>query len=605
MTEGSGSPRRVISAMAPTYLKFSGDNRPCGEGGHATCHLNILLFLCAVSLLISIFLEGRESLRPNPPVKFVDVTARSGITFKHDNAATPEKYFIETMGAGCAWIDYNNDGLLDAYFVQSTETRLYKPKDRLHGALYRNIGKGTFADVTEQAGVGAEGLFGMGVAAGDYDNDGFQDLYVVGWDRSILFHNNGDGTFRDVTEPAGVANRGKWASSAAFFDYDKDGDLDLMVANYVEWSPDRNLYCGEHRPGYRSYCHPDNHQGQLPTLYRNHGNGTFREVTKQAGMGGEPGKGLGLVASDFNNDGWIDVFQANDTIRNFLFLNNGDGTFRDATFTAGVGYSEDGKAEAGMGTDAADYNGDGWMDIFVTHLNYELNRLYKNNGDETFDDATYDSRLANQAFSYSGFGMRFCDYDNDGYPDIFIANGHILDNVHLFHRDVTYAEPKLMFGNVGQGRFENVSNQLGADFSRPSVSRGAALGDYDNDGDLDILVSNNGQAAQLLRNDGGNTNHWLGVYLRGTKSNRDGIGARLKVVAGDLTQVTDAKGGMSYQSAQDPRIYFGLGRRDKVEVLQINWPAGTVDRLSNIAAKQIITVKEGAGRIENSFPKFR
>lgn len=564
----------------------------------------IVLAFFGLAAALRAFLFAEATTVPKHGVRFVDVLPHTGITFRHDNAATPEKYFIETMGAGCGWIDYNNDGLLDAYFVQSAETRLYRPRKPLRSALYRNNGDGTFTDVTSEAGVGAEGLFGFGVAVGDYDNDGFKDFYVVGWDRSILYRNKGDGTFQDVTAQAGVANRGKWGSSAAFFDYDKDSHLDLMVVNYVVWSPDNNLYCGERRPGYRTYCHPDNHQGQLPTLYHNNGNGTFSEITDLAGMGREPGKGLGLVASDFDNDGWIDVFQANDTMRNFLFINNRDGTFRDATIPAGVGYSKDGQAEAGMGTDAADYDGDGRMDIFVTHLDHEFDRLYHNNGDGTFDDVTFESQIGEHVFLYSGFGMRFLDFDNDGGLDIFVANGHILDNINLFQLEVTYAEPNLMFRNLGSGRFENVSNELGPDFSAPRVSRGAALGDYDNDGDLDLLVSNNAQTPQLLRNDGGNLNNWLAVHLQGVHSNRDGVGARVKVVAGDLTQIADAKGGMSYQSAQDPRIHFGLGHREKVDLVQITWPSGKTDELSSLSANQFLEIKEGSGLIERRHPKI-
>ena len=562
----------------------------------------VRLFLC----LPWIFFPPLLAIIPSPnskkeSVNFVDVTPQSGITFKHDNAATSEKYFIETMGAGCAWIDYNNDGFLDAYLVQSTETPLYKPKEPLRSALYRGNGDGTFTDVTLEARVRAEGVFGMGVAVADYDNDGFQDLYVIGWDRSALYRNNGDGTFEDVTQKAGVANGGRWGSSAAFFDYDKDGHLDLMVVNYVVWSPENNIYCGERRPGYRSYCHPDNYEGQPPTLYRNNGDGTFTEVTQRAGVGDEPGKGLGIVTSDFNNDGWVDVFQANDTMRNFLFLNNRDGTFRDATFFAGVGYSEDGKAEAGMGTDAADFDGDGWIDIYVTHLNFELDRLYKNNGDGTFDDFTLSSRIGNETILYSGFGTRFLDYDNDGLLDLFIANGHILDNIHLIHRDVSYAEPNLMLRNVGGGRFENVSRHLGPDFPVPMVSRGAAVGDYDNDGDLDILISNNGQAPRLLRNEGGNANNWLSIRLRGITSNRGGIGARLKLSAGNLTQVREATGGASYQSAQDTRIHFGLVSHEKIDAIEIIWPSGALDRLENVAANQIITVEENSGIVAHGF----
>ena len=589
--------------MAKSMRLFSGKRKSPGARNNAGMSPGRSRIPLALSFLgtavLALFVKGQD-----PSVKFVDVLPQTGIIFQHDNAASTEKYFIETMGAGCGWIDYDNDGFLDAYFVQGAETPLYKPNAPLHSSLYRNNGDGTFSEVTRQAGVGAEGLFGAGVGVADYDNDGFRDLYVMGWGRSILYHNNGDGTFSDVTQQAGVANQDKWGSSAAFFDYDKDGHLDLMVANYVYWSPDNNRFCGEKRPGYRSYCHPDNYQGQLPTLYHNNGDGTFEEVTERAGLAGEPGKGLGLVAADFNNDGWIDVFQANDTIRNFLFLNNGDGSFRDATFMAGVGYSEDGKAEAGMGTDAADIDGDGWMDIYVTHLDFELDRLYRNNGDGTFEDATYKSRIGNQVFLYSGFGTRFFDYDNDGRVDLFVANGHILDNIHLFHQDVTYAEPNLMFRNLGNGRFENVSTRLGSAISEPRVSRGAAIGDYDNDGDLDILISNNGQAPQLLRNEDGNQNHWLVIYLEGSKSNRDGIGARLKVIAGELSQVSEAKGGMSYQAAHDPRIHFGLGPYAKADSVEITWPSGVVDKLQNIPANQIVTIKEGVGLIEHAFPIF-
>lgn len=535
---------------------------------------------------------------------FVDALSESKIQFKHDNAASQEKYFIETMGAGCGWIDYNQDGFLDIYLVQSTKTPIYRPEKPLHSALFKNNGNGTFTEVTQQANVAAEGLFGMGIAVADYDNDGDPDLYVLGWNRAILYQNQGDGTFTDITALAGVANQNRWGSSAAFFDYDKDGLLDLMVANYVFWSPEKNIYCGEYRPGYRAYCSPDNHEGQLPTLYHNNGNGSFTEVTKQAGMAEEPGKGLGLIASDFNNDGWIDVFQANDSMRNFLFLNNRDGTFRDATFLAGVGYSEDGKEEAGMGTDASDYNGDGWMDIYVTHLDFELDRLYRNNGDGTFDDATYLSGIGNQVILYSGFGTRFFDFDNDGWEDLFVANGHILDNIHLFHRDVKYAEPNLMFRNLGSGKFENVSSQLGSDFSVPRVSRGAAVGDYDNDGDLDILISNNGQSPQLLRNEDNTGNNWLQVSLHGIQSNRDGIGARLILASTTIKQVKEVKGGMSYQSAQDLRIHFGLGSHTKIDSLEIIWPSGIVDKLENLTTNQFLTVKEGEGLIEKIFPKF-
>jgi len=507
------------------------------------------------------------------------------------------------MGSGCGWIDYNQDGLLDLYLVNGAATQAYTPATPLRSALYRNNGDGSFTDVTAKAGVGAEGLFGMGVAVGDYDNDGFPDLLVLGYGRCILYHNNGDGTFTDVTAHAGVANAGRWASSAAWFDYDNDGRLDLVIANYVDWSPERNFYCGDRGPGMRSYCHPDDFHGEPPTLFHNNGDGTFRDVSKSSGVGAKGSNGLGVVTFDYDNDGWQDIFIANDHMPNFLFHNNRDGTFREVGYAAGVAVSGEGQFEAGMGTDAADTTGDGRLDLIVTHLDMQLARLYQNMGDGTFDDATFRSKLSYATFHMSGFGTRFMDYDNDGRRDIFMANGHVLDNIQRYHADTQYAEPKLMFRNLGRGIFENVSDQLGPDFQLPRVSRGAAIGDFDNDGDLDILVNNTGQAPQLLRNQGGNTNHWLEILLIGTKSNRDGIGARVKVRAGDLTLYDQRKGGMSYQSAQDPRLHFGLRQNSKVDSIEIMWPSGAVTRLSALKSDQIIAVQEGAGIIDRPFPR--
>ena len=546
-------------------------------------------------------LDAREA----HSIKFVDVAQSAGINFRHDNASSPEKYLIETMGAGCAWIDYDQNGLLDLYLVNSAATRLYAPKQPLRSALYRNNGDGTFTDVTDNARVGAEGLFGMGVAVGDYDNDGFPDLLVLGYGRCILYHNNGDGTFTDVTAHAGVANAGRWASSAAWFDYDNDGLLDLVIVNYIDWSPDRNFWCGEHGPGMRSYCHPDDYNGQPPALFHNNGDGTFTDVSQKSGIGSKPGNGLGVVTFDYDDDGWQDVFIANDSMANFLFHNNRDGTFREVGYAAGVAVSADGLPEAGMGTDAADTTGDGRMDLIVTHLDSQLARFYRNRGDGTFDDATLQSQLGYATFHLSGFGVRFMDYDNDGARDIFMANGHVLDNIDRYNSSVHYAEPKLMFCNLGNGRFENVSDRLGSDFLLPCVSRGAAVGDFDNDGDLDILVNNNGGAPQLLRNDGGNRNHWIQVFLIGTKSNRDAVGARVKVVAGNRILYDQKKGGMSYQSAQDPRLHFGLADRQIVDSLEIRWPSGAATKLQNLKADQVVTVKEGSGLIERAFPVIR
>jgi hypothetical protein len=553
-------------------------------------------------IVLSAMLLGEA---PSSPVAFNDVAAPAGINFLHDNAATPEKYLIETMGAGCAWIDYDQDGLLDLYLVNSAATPIYTPKRPLRNALYRNRGDGTFADVTASAGVAAEGLFGMGVAVGDYDNDGFPDLMVLGYDRSILYRNNGDGTFADVTAKAGVGNRGRWASSGAWFDYDKDGHLDLVIANYVDWTPKNNFYCGDHSAGMRSYCHPDVYRGQPATLYHNNGDGTFTDVSPSSGLQSKPANGLGVVTFDYNDDGWQDIFIANDGMPNHLFRNQGDGTFREVAYIAGVAVSSDGLAEAGMGADAADASGNGRLDIYVTHLDLQLDRFYQNLGDELFDDATVRSKIGYATYQLSGFGVRFLDYDNDGARDIFVANGHVLDNIERYHAGTRYAEPKLMFRNVGRATFENVSNQLGSAMQVPRVSRGVAAGDFDNDGDLDLLVSNNGQAPQLLRNDGGNAGNWLQILLIGQKSNRDGVGARVKVTAGDLVLHEQKKGGMSYQSAQDPRLHFGLGARTLVDAIEIRWPSGAVTRLEKTKSGQTIAVKEGVGRVERQFPSLK
>jgi hypothetical protein len=542
---------------------------------------------------------------PPAAVSFTDIARTAGITFVHDNAWTPEKYLIESMGAGCAWIDYDQDGFMDLYLVNGAATKIYTPKQPLSSALYRNKGDGTFIDVTKPAGVGAEGLFGMGVAVGDFDNDGFPDLFVLGYGRCILYRNNGQGAFTDVTARARVENRGMWASSAAWFDYDNDGNLDLVIANYVDWTPERNFYCGDQGPGMRSYCHPNVFHGQPAALYHNNGDGTFTDASQSSGVGPKAANGLGVVTFDYNNDGWQDVFISNDAQPNHLFHNKGDGTFREVGYLAGAAVSGDGQMEAGMGVDAADTTGSGRLDLYVCHLDMQLNRFYRNMGDESFTDATLSSKMGYDTYQVSGFGTKFLDYDNDGAMDLFVANGHVMDNIQLYHPDTTYAEPKQMFRNTGRGRFENVSDRLGPDMQQPHVSRGAATGDFDNDGDLDILVSSCGQRPQLLRNDGGNANHWLELLLIGTKSNRDGAGARVKVTAGDLAKYDQRKGGMSYQSAQDPRLHFGLGQHDLVDAVEIVWPSGMVSKLEKLKSDQIIAVKEGVGLVDRPFPRIQ
>ena len=538
------------------------------------------------------------------PVRYTDVRESAKITFQQDSTQTEEKYYLETMGTGVAWIDYDQDGLMDLFFVQSGATDIYKPQHPLRCALYHNNGDGTFTDVTEKAGLGGEGHYGQGVAVGDFDNDGYPDLYVTGYGRAILYHNNGDGTFTDVTAKAGVADEGGWSTSAGWFDYDKDGWLDLVVANYIEWNPKNNLYCGERRPGYRSYCHPHNYKGQHIKLYHNNHDGTFTDVSDASGVGKPEAKGMGVVLADFNNDGWPDIAVANDSWPNFLFINKHNGTFEEVALVSGIAASEDGRYEAGMGIDAADVDGDGWQDVYITHLDFELNRLYRNSQDGTFTDETFRSGLGNKATLMSGVSMKFLDYDNDGWNDIVQLNGAMLDNISLYHPATTYKEPMLMFRNVGQGHFENVSDSLGPDFIRPVAGRGLATADFDNDGDIDIVTNNRGDFPSLLRNDGGNANHWLTVLLIGTKSNRDGTGASLKLTSEGFVHVEQAKGGGSYMSASDPRIHFGLGKRKRIESLEITWPSGQIDRLTDVPIDQIIAVKEGVGVVPRSFPKI-
>ncbi len=551
---------------------------------------------------------AQKPAKAEPPatpiaVRFTDIHKAAGITFLQDGTQSDQKYYLETMGTGVAWLDYDQDGLMDLYFVQTAATDVYKPPAPLRSALYHNNGDGTFTDVTAKAGVGGEGHYGQGVAVGDFDNDGYPDLYVTGYGHAILYHNNHDGTFTDVTAKAGVADEGGWSTSAGWFDYDKDGYLDLVVTNYIDWTPKANLFCGEQKPGYRSYCNPGNYKGQKTKLYHNNHDGTFTDVSEKSGVGLPESKGMGVVLADFDNDGWPDIAIANDTWPNFLFLNNHDGTFKDVSLVSGLAASEDGRYEAGMGIDAADVDGDGSLDVYITHLDLELNRLYLNNGDGSFVDDTYASGIGNKAMLFSGIATKFVDYDNDGWPDILQLNGAMLENVNLFHSEIFYKEPMLMYRNVGKGHFEKVSESLGPDFIRPVAGRGLATADFDNDGDIDIAVNSRDEVPELLRNDGGNANHWLTVQLIGTKSNRDGTGALLKLTAEGFTQTAQAMGGTSYMSASDPRIHFGLEKRARIDSLIITWPSGLVEKLTNPPLDQIIAVKEGVGIIPRPFPR--
>lgn len=520
-------------------------------------------------------------------VQFVDITAQSGIEFQHVNGASSEKLMVETFGSGVAWLDYDNDDLLDLYFVNGADLarRISSPGNR----LLRNEGRGTFVDVTRKAGVAGSGGYGTGVAIGDYDNDGFVDLYVTYYRGNLLFRNNGDGTFSDMTAKARVAGN-RWSSSAGFFDYDRDGDLDLYVVNYLDYDLQENPYCGFQREGYRMYCAPTGFDGAADQLFRNNGDGTFTDVSVKAGVANPAGKGLGVTFGDLDGDTFPDVYIANDLVRNFLYRNRGDGTFEDVTYRAGVGYDLHGKPQAGMGTDCGDFDGDGLLDLFVTNFSDELDTLYQNRGDLIFEDVSEKVGLG-PSLAPLGFGTKLFDFDNDGDLDIFVANGHVIDNVQLYHPQLSYAQRNSLYENVG-GRFEEVSAASGAAFQLERVGRGAAVADFDNDGDLDVVVSNCGQRALLLRNDRGSRNHWIAISARGRKSNSFGLGSQIRVQTSDRTQLKEINNVASYLSSNDIRLHFGLGRQNKVKQIAIRWPSGRRQVLNDVPADQILVVRE-------------
>ncbi|HKG15130.1 MAG TPA: CRTAC1 family protein [Pyrinomonadaceae bacterium] len=523
------------------------------------------------------------------PVVFNEVTAKeSGINWVHSNAMSPQRYLPETVGAGCVFFDYDNDGWLDIYFVNSGPSDFFAPKTPLKNALYRNNRDGTFTDVTDKAGV-AGGTFGMGAAAGDFDADGFADIYVTSYGRNILYRNKGDGTFADVTDKAGVAAPG-WSTCATWFDYDKDGRLDLFVSSFVQYN--KEMSCGNNRLGRNFYCIPRVFKPRPSYLYHNNGDGTFADVSKESGIADSPGKSFGAVATDVNNDGLTDLFVANDTMPNFLFMNKGGGKFQEVGLSAGVAYSEAGAPRSGMGVDATDYDGDGWQDLFVANIDQELFSLYQNQKDLTFTDEP--GEIAPATRLLSGWGLKFFDYDNDGDPDLFLANGHPDDMVETLTTRVKYKEPLLMFENTGRG-YKDVSAQSGAAFSKTYPARGMTVGDYDNDGDLDVLISNNGEAPLLLRNDGGNRNNWLGLQLVSTKSNAAAVGATITWQAGERKFTRLKTTGGSYLASHDPREILGAGRGGRVDSVEIRWPSGKVDKLSNLPANTYVRVVEGEG----------
>jgi enediyne biosynthesis protein E4 len=528
----------------------------------------------------------------SPPVFEEIPAAQSGITWVHTAGKTAEKNLPETSGAGCAFFDFDNDGWMDIYLVNSGKCDFFMPTRQLRNALYRNNRNGTFTDVTEKAGV-AGGGYGMGVAVGDYDGDGFPDLYVTQYGRNILYHNNGDGTFTDVTEEAGVGAAG-WSSSAVWFDYDNDGRLDLFVCQFAEF--DKLLGCGVDPDGTHHYCIPRIFKPRPSGLFHNNGDGTFTDVSKESGIAAHLGKAWGVVATDINNDGRMDLFVANDTVANFLFLNRG-AHFEEAGLTAGVAYSADGRARSGMGADSADFNEDGWMDLFVANIDQEIFSLYQNNGDETFEDVAMPQGIGMSTRWMSGWGLKFFDYDNDGSLDLMIANGFPDDLVEQFFHRVTYKEPLLLFRSNGKS-FTDVSSQSGPVFERTFPARGLALGDFNNDGGVDVLISNNDGPPLLLRNNIGKNNHWLGVRLVGRKSNPDAVGARLRYQAGDLRRSRMKVGGGSFLSAHDPRLVLGIGNRTKMDWLEVTWPqpSGAIERFTNLPLDRYISLVEGTGK---------
>ena len=523
------------------------------------------------------------------PITFEDVTRKGGITWIHDNAKSDARHLPETVGAGCAFIDYDNDGWMDIIFVNSGSSDFFSPKTPLRNALYRNNGDGTFTDVTVKTGVSGGG-FGMGVAAADYDGDGFQDLYVTSYGRNTLYKNTGKGAFIDVTEKAGVAAPG-WSTCAVWFDFDNDGKLDLFVSSFVYYDRSLNVLCADDQ-NRRYYCIPRHYKPSPSRLFRNNGDGTFSDVSAATAIGSFPGKSFGAVATDVNNDGWLDLFVANDTMPNFLFVNQRGTKFEEVGLAAGVAFSQAGRARSGMGVDATDYDGDGWQDLFVANIDYEFFSLYHNEKDVTFTDEPREIAAATQLLS--GWGLRFFDYDNDSDPDLLLVNGHPDDFVEMHNARVKYKEPLLLFVNTGR-EFKNVSQNSGAVFSRDFSGRGMATGDFDNDGDLDVVVSNNGEAPLLLRNNGGSRNNWVGLRLVATKSNPAAVGAMITWRAGMLKRSRLKTGGGSYLSSHDPREILGIGAATKIDSVEIRWPGGKIDTLTNLPLNQYVTVTEGVG----------
>ena len=547
---------------------------------------------------------GSTATATAPPA-FVDVPPSvSGITWVHDNAMSAARFLPESLGPGCAFLDYDNDGWMDIYLVNSGPSDFFRPATPIRNALYRNNRDGTFTDVTEKAGVSG-GTFGMGVAVADYDNDGFPDMFVTAYGRSILYRNNRDGTFTDVTEKAGLSSlpgasgMPPWTTSAVWFDYDNDGLLDLFVGSYVQYQLSQGLLCAERKKDgslYYHYCIPHLFKPTPSALYHNNGDGTFTQASRTSAIGRTPGKALGAVATDINNDGLLDLIVANDTAPNALFLNRGKNVWQERGVAAGIAYSGAGNLRSGMGVDAADFNGDGWQDVFIANIDHEMFSLYESHAGAYFTDGAPDHGLAQASRLLSGWGAKFCDFDNDGLVDLLIANGHPDDTISLRAPDVRYKEPLLLFRHDGR-RLRNVSREAGPAFERPLAARGLATGDYDNDGRVDALIGCNGGEPVLLRNTSAAGNHWLGLKLQGVRCNRDAIGARITWSAGGVRRSRQKNGGGSYLSSHDPREVLGLGRASTLDWLEIVWPgpAAKTERITNVPIDRYITVVEGRG----------
>jgi enediyne biosynthesis protein E4 len=550
-----------------------------------------MLFLFAAGAR---FGEGQGHSTSNAEA-FVDITQRVGVNFQYRSSHTSKKYLLETMGPGVALFDYDNDARLDIYLVNGAPLADPTPKGTIPvktgpqywNHLYHQKSDGTFDDVTEKAGLQGAG-YGMGVAVGDYDNDGYEDLYVTAYGGNKLYHNNGDGTFTDVTQKAGVAASG-WSTSAAWVDLDGDGFLDLVLLRYLDWGFD-DIWCGEHKDGYRAYCHPDYFKPVVPLVYHNNENGIFTEVGQKIGLS-KSGKGLGLAIADYDHDGHVDLVVANDSMFEFLYHNKGDGNFEEVALAAGVAVDLDGRTYAGMGVDFADYNNDGWPDIAVTALANQRYALYQNNGDGTFTYATQNIGVGSITLTHSGWGVRFLDYDNDGWKDLLIAQGHDLDTIELNYPNLRYREPMLLARNTGHG-FVDVSPQAGSVFRQAWVARGMAIGDIDNDGRLDAVVTTNDGPVHILHNETATQNHWILLKLVGHKSNRDAIGASVTFTTSSGSQYATVSTASSYLSASDKRVHFGAGQEKTVQKIEIRWPSGIMQTLKDIPADQILQIDE-------------